>query len=165
MIIYHGANTIVKEIDLNLCRPFKDFGKGFYCTTMMEQAELMAERVAERYGGKPVVNKYELHDSIFLDNKMKIKKFDNVSKEWALFIINNRNRRQCNNFEGEHNFDYKYDLVIGPVADDDLTLLFRNFRKGWIDLDKLTEEMEYKKFSDQYSFHTKEALGYLSCIV
>ena len=29
---------------------YKDFGKGFYCTTIKKQAEFMAERVVKRQG-------------------------------------------------------------------------------------------------------------------
>jgi hypothetical protein len=49
MIVYHGSNIIIENIDLNKCRPYKDFGKGFYCTTIKSQAELMAKRVAAIY--------------------------------------------------------------------------------------------------------------------
>lgn len=46
MLLYHGSNTDIKEIDLAMCRPYKDFGQGFYLTVMKEQAEKMAKRVA-----------------------------------------------------------------------------------------------------------------------
>ena len=39
MILYHGSNTDIKEINLAMCRPYKDFGRGFYLTEMKEQAE------------------------------------------------------------------------------------------------------------------------------
>ena len=29
MILYHGTNFDIDEIDLEKCAPFKDFGKGF----------------------------------------------------------------------------------------------------------------------------------------
>lgn len=31
MILYHGSNIMIQNIDLNKCRPYRDFGKGFYC--------------------------------------------------------------------------------------------------------------------------------------
>ena len=52
MKLYHGSNMEIKEIDLLKCRPYKDFGKGFYLTTIKEQAEKMAIRVARIYGGR-----------------------------------------------------------------------------------------------------------------
>lgn len=50
MILYHGSNLKIEEIDLTKSKPYKDFGKGFYCTTIKKQAEFMAERVVKRQG-------------------------------------------------------------------------------------------------------------------
>mgnify|MGYP004447513415 CR=1 FL=1 len=63
MILYHGSNTDIVRIDLSQCRPHKDFGKGFSLTTIQEQAERMAQRVARMYGGKPILNIYDFNDS------------------------------------------------------------------------------------------------------
>ena len=38
MILYHGSNMAIDGIDLNRCRPYKDFGRGFYLTDIREQA-------------------------------------------------------------------------------------------------------------------------------
>ena len=62
MTLYHGTNIDIQAIDLALCRPYKDFGKGFYTTELMEQAKKMAKRVARIYGGTPIVNVYEISD-------------------------------------------------------------------------------------------------------
>lgn len=50
MILYHGSNLKIEKIDLSKCKPYKDFGQGFYCTTIEKQAEFMAERVVKRQG-------------------------------------------------------------------------------------------------------------------
>ena len=39
MRLYHGSNVKIDSINLAMCRPYKDFGKGFYLTDMKEQAE------------------------------------------------------------------------------------------------------------------------------
>ena len=44
MILYHGSNIAISEIDLTLCKPYKDFGKGFYLTDIKSQAEDMTYR-------------------------------------------------------------------------------------------------------------------------
>lgn len=46
MRLYHGSNIEISKIDLNKCRPYKDFEKGFYLTEIRDQAEKMASRVA-----------------------------------------------------------------------------------------------------------------------
>ena len=161
MILYHGSNTEIDKIDLDKCRPYKDFGKGFYLTTIEEQAEKMAKRVARIYGGNPIVNKYEFDIEAVKASGLKIRTFDKPSKEWALFVINNRNQQFDSKSDEDNNRDNRYDIVIGPIANDDLALLFRQFSTGLIDVDTLVKNMEYKKLTDQYSFHSPEAVGYL----
>ena len=56
---------------------------------------------------------------------------------------------------------HSYDIVIGPVADDDIAQLFRNFNDGYINLAMLVEGLKYKKVSSQYFFHTEAATKYL----
>ncbi|SDB26072.1 DUF3990 domain-containing protein [Butyrivibrio sp. INlla16] len=58
MILYHGSNVDIQNISLSACRPYKDFGRGFYLIDIPEQAERMAERVARIYGGEPVLYIY-----------------------------------------------------------------------------------------------------------
>ena len=133
--LYHGSNIAIEKIDLQKTRPYKDFGRGFYLTSMKEQAQKMAQRVSRI--------------------------FEEPSKEWALFVINNRNRDYQDIYSMECNHDNKYDLVIGPVADDDLALLFRQFSGGLISVEVLVEAMKFKKLTNQYSFHTERALELL----
>lgn len=68
MILYHGSNIEIEKIELSKCRPYKDFGKGFYTTELQEQAEKMAKRVARIYGGSPVVNAFEINDDFMTAN-------------------------------------------------------------------------------------------------
>lgn len=44
MILYHGTFMEFQTIELEKCRPYKDFGKGFYLTDIEEQAMKMAEK-------------------------------------------------------------------------------------------------------------------------
>lgn len=32
--LYHGSNVRIESIDLGKCKPYKDFGKGFYLTIL-----------------------------------------------------------------------------------------------------------------------------------
>ena len=162
MILYHGSNVEIDEINLNKCKKYKDFGQGFYCTTIKQQAKFMALRTTKREKkGEPCVSKFELDEKIFEDEDIKIKKFEKPSKEWAEFILNNRDRNFKDISSLKCNFDNKYDLVIGPVADDDIIVLFRTFVQGLIDIDTLIKELTFKELTDQYSFHTQKALKYL----
>ena len=42
--LYHGSNVAIDKIDLSMGMVNKDFGKGFYLTDIMFQAEEMAKR-------------------------------------------------------------------------------------------------------------------------
>ena len=42
--LFHGTNVSFDTIELSRCRPYKDFGKGFYLTDIRSQAEEMAIR-------------------------------------------------------------------------------------------------------------------------
>ena len=164
MIVYHGSNMLIEMVELHKCRPYKDFGRGFYCTTIKNRAELMAKRVTTIFGGIPCVTAFDLDESIFIKPGMRIKKFEGPSKDWALFVLNNRNKSFSLLGSIDCNHDNKYDHVIGPIANDDLALLFRTFINGFIDLDALIKGMKYKKLTDQCSFHTDKALQYLKFV-
>lgn len=127
MILYHGSNTDIKQIDLEKCRPYKDFGKGFYLTNIEEQAKKMARRVATIYGGKPCINTYEVDEEFLYSNEISVRIFEKPTKEWGMFVINNRNKNFGDSHNIECNVDFKYDIVVGPIANDDLALLFRQF--------------------------------------
>ena len=158
MILYHGTNCSIDKIDLNKCRPYKDFGKGFYLTTIQEQAEKMAHRVARIYGGEPTVNVYEFDG---IPAGLKVRRFESPTQDWAMFVIRNRNADTDPNHSYDYNSDHRYDIVMGPVANDDLALLFRQFSNGMISVDVLIKEMEFKNLTNQYSFHTEKATALL----
>lgn len=152
MKLYHGSNTIIEQIDLSKCKPYKDFGQGFYLTAIREQAEQMARRTSAIYGGEPVVTEFEFDETAL--NVLSVKTFEEPSEEWALFVMANRSR---NHLQPTHGFD----IVMGPVADDTIATLFRNFDDGIIDLPMLVNGLKYKKVSSQYLFHSVEAIKYL----
>ena len=161
MKLYHGSNMEIDRVDLSQCRPYKDFGKGFYCTTIYEQAVAMAKRVARIYSGVPVITEYVV-DETALSGDLRVRIFDKPTMEWAMFIMNNRSREFSDFASKDCNLDLKYDIVIGPIANDDLALLFRTFENGLITVETLEKEMEYKKLTDQYSFHTPRAVACLT---
>ena len=162
MRLYHGSNTNIKEINLAMCRPYKDFGQGFYLTVMKEQAEKMANRVARIYGGSPILNVYEIDDDFIQMKDLNIKDFGTeTSEEWARFVRNNRSKKFFDFSDPECNLDNKYDIVIGPIADDDMVLLFRQYENGMITFENMLSSMIYKKTTNQYSFHTEKAVSLL----
>ena len=162
MRLYHGSNIAIDSINLAMCRPYKDFGRGFYLTDIEEQAEKMAVRVARIYGKTPIINVYEIDDDFKDLDHLRIKDFGiQTTEEWARFVMNNRSRAFIDVEDILCNKDNKYDSVIGPVADDNMALLFRQYENEIIDFETLLKGMIYKKTSSQYSFHTERSVEFL----
>ncbi|MGM9943584.1 MAG: DUF3990 domain-containing protein [Lysinibacillus sp.] len=161
MILFHGTNQDFDNIDLSLCAPYKDFGTGFYTTTLFEQAKAMAIRKSKIFGGEPCVISYEAPDNLLELEMVTVKNFPSTSKEWAVFIINNRNRDFTDIHSTACNLDNKYEIVFGPVANDTLTTLIRQYQRGFIDSAILLKEMEYAAPNNQYSFHSQNAISLL----
>ena len=84
-----------------------------------------------------------------------------TTEECAKFVMNNRSRIFTNVKDTLCNQDNKYDIVIGPVADDNMALLFRQYENKIIDFETLLKGMIYKKTSSQYSFHTEKSIKLL----
>lgn len=61
----------------------------------------------------------------------------------------------------DNNRDARYDLVIGPIADDKMGVLFKRFEAGLVSVEMLISELKYKRISLQYSFHTAKGLSLL----
>ncbi|MCL2079123.1 MAG: DUF3990 domain-containing protein [Oscillospiraceae bacterium] len=162
MILYHGSNIEIKRIDLSKCRSYKDFGRGFYLTSIKEQAEIWAKRVSRIFSGESWITVYEFDESVLSAENLSIKVFDEPSSEWAMFVLNNRNRKFTDLANVNSNHDNKYDIVIGAVADDDIALQLRQLTGGFIDTDALAKAMKYRKLNNQYSFHTQNAVNHLT---
>lgn len=162
MLLYHGSNINIEGIDLAMCRPYKDFGRGFYLTELKEQSRKMAERVARIYGGRAVVNIYEIDDNFRNNADIRIMDFGkSPSESWARFVMNNRSRDFTGIQSPECNHDNKYDIVIGAIADDDMTVLFRQYQNELISLESLIIGLTFRETTNQYSFHTEKAVKLL----
>ncbi|MGN1157040.1 MAG: DUF3990 domain-containing protein [Agathobacter sp.] len=158
MILYHGSNVEIEEIDLSRSEVGKDFGVGFYLTTNKNQAEQMANRKTRLYGGKPVVSIFKFEEDAAQSAGLLQKEFQSYSKEWADFILANRansSRQQI----------HEYDIVHGPIANDDIGFQIRRLLAGIITIDIFLEELKYKKgITFQYFFATERSIKYLKRI-
>ena len=82
MILYHSSTVEVKEPDTTHSRLYLDFGKGFYLTSIHEQAVRYAERFLRR---KRIawLNTYELKDNL---EGWKILYLESYDKQWLDFV-------------------------------------------------------------------------------
>ncbi len=156
MKLYHGSNVEIESIDLARGRRGKDFGKGFYVNPDYMQAVEFCSSVIRREGvGVPTVTSFDFDESAL--NVLNVMRFDGYSKEWAEFILLNRN-----NTSDVPAHDY--DIVVGPIADDGVGTQIRRLSRGFISFDAFLEEIKYSKVSIQYFFGTEEAIKYLKKI-
>lgn len=56
---------------------------------------------------------------------------------------------------------HDYDIVVGPIADDDIGMQMRRFNAGIITIDEFLENLKYKHIVLQYFFGTQNAIKYL----
>lgn len=85
---------------------------------------------------------------------LNVKIFDKPTKEWALFVLNNRRKSSIN-------YQHDYDIVIGPVANDGVVFQLDRYENNMISLDVLVEELSYQKLNKQYFFGTSKAISKL----
>lgn len=137
-IIYHGSDCKVENPKIIDGKYTKDFGKGFYCTILSEQAE----RWAKKYQ-TPVVNMYEYDEN----PKLKIKEFVVMTEEWLDFIINCRN-----------GIPHEYDIVIGAMADDQVYNYITDVINGVVTREAFWELAKFRHPTHQIAFCTEEAM-------
>lgn len=151
----------IEKIDLCRSRKGKDFGCGFYLNPDKSQALEMAVRTARRLQeGEPIVNAYLFDENLLTDKDtpLSVKVFEEYSKEWAEFVL--MNRRNMTSTPA-----HPYDIVIGPIADDTVGLQMRRFMLGYIDIDRMIEELRFHKPAVQYFFGTEKAISYLRVVL
>jgi hypothetical protein len=147
--LYHGTNERFAIIDLSKSRNKRDFGRGFYTTTIKTQAADWARSlVARRDYGKPYVMEFTLQLSDSL-NCLRVLNFDSLSREWLEFVKNNRMLGGC---------IHDYDIVLGPVANDNTMPTIIRYINGEYTAAEAIERLRYMDVSDQVSFHTEKAL-------
>lgn len=87
MILYHSSTLSIPRPDTLHSRDYLDFGKGFYLTTLREQAIKYAQRFVRRQ--QPGwLNAYEFN---FNSKDWKVLEFDKYGEEWLRFVSKCRN--------------------------------------------------------------------------
>ena len=158
MIVYHGSDSVVENIDLKKCHPYKDFGKGFYVTTDKNQAVKFSKLVARKNGkSKGYVSSYEMSDC----SKLRVIEFKTTNKDWLNCVVGYRNLDN-RNLKDEYD---DADIIIGKIADDDTAFVINAYTSGVfgeIGSDEAVK-MAVKRFvpeklKDQLCFKSKKAI-------
>ena len=149
MIVYHGSSEVVRQPDTRHSYRALDFGKGFYVTTIREQAERWARRKADLFGGTPVVSRYRMRDDL---SQFRVKRFPDDLMEWIEFV--------CDCRDGKPTYQ-QYDIIIGKVANDKVFRVVDMYHSGIWDKERALHEIRAYPNYDQIAFITQSAIDAL----
>jgi len=144
MKVYHGGYMAVETPKILKSRFPKDFGEGFYCTELEQQAI----RWASRYE-TAVVSVYEYTSN----ENLKMLVFKEMTEEWLDFIVDCRSG-------GKHNFD----IVIGAMANDQIYNYISDFIEGILTREQFWVLAKFKHPTHQICFCNEKALKTLQFI-
>jgi len=151
MVIYHGSNIAVKEPKILAANRFLDFGEGFYTTSSYEQAKRWTEIVSRiKKTEQRIICTYNF-DIEKAVKELNIIKFEEPSPEWLDFVFACRSGKEAG---------YKYDLAMGPVANDNVYAAVKLFETGVLTVSETIIRLKIEKIYNQILFHTNHALEY-----
>ena len=152
---YHGGTEPVMAPEIRKRLNAPDFGLGFYTTESEEQAARWAKHVRlVRKAKDAVVTAYDI--SAIDTDSLKIKVFDGVSEEWFDAVISCRSGNDVL---------LGYDVVIGPVANDNVDQTIRFFETGVYDKAEAMRRLLAERLFNQVVFKTDlslQSIRYLS---
>jgi hypothetical protein len=138
MEIFHGGYTKVDVPQIVKGRYAKDFGTGFYCTELKEQAIRWARRFET-----PEVNVYDFS----ADTKLKMLVFSEMTETWLDFVVSCR-------AGNEHG----YDIVSGPMANDQIYNYISDYTNGILTREQFWVLAKFKHPTHQICFCSNQAL-------
>ena len=151
MIVFHGSDVAVPEPKIISANRLLDFGEGFYTTSSYEQAHRWSERVSVRTkSAGRIISVYEF-DQDRAAKDLNIIRFDAPGSEWLRFVTACRSGKEPG---------HKYDIAIGPVANDNVYATIQLFETGLLSEAETIIRLKIEKIYDQILFHTERALNY-----
>lgn len=154
MKLYHGSTFAVRNPSALRGRANTDFGRGFYTTTSVEQAEKWALIKKNRAGdtaARAIVSVYDFDEALLSDAALRVMHFSEPTAGWLDFVVGNRRGVAL----------HDYDLVMGPVANDKLYATIQLYEQGILSAAAAIDQLQTHILFDQLSFHTKQACGQL----
>ena len=125
LIVYHGTTHLIDSIDVEKWKPYKDFGRGFYVTQDFNHARNIAVRNKQlekvQYGNDAASFVYSYDMDMKRAQSFSIKEFTEADLDWMRFVLNNRR------ISGK---SHNYDIIIGPTANDDTSLVLKSYFSG-----------------------------------
>lgn len=142
MEVFHGGYCLITSPEIREGKYAKDFGAGFYCTELKEQAI----RWANRYD-TPVISIFNFEPN----NNLNILHFTEMTEDWLNFIVSCRN-----------GISHDYDIVIGAMANDQIYNYISDYVGGIITREQFWILAKFKRPAHQVNFCTPAALKCLT---
>ncbi|MCL2819713.1 MAG: DUF3990 domain-containing protein [Oscillospiraceae bacterium] len=161
MILFHGTNIKIGNIDFDKSRLRTDFGKGFYLSDKLGNARNWAVDKSS-ISETPTVMRYEIDKTILNDDRISYLRFDSPTIEWLNFVRDNRQKtiNGMSNKEPRHS----YDIVSGPIANDKVAIAVEKYCREKLTAEETLLEVKAIKNVFQLSMHTQLALSYIQSI-
>lgn len=176
-ILYHGSYAKVERIDLCICAPGKDFGRGFYLTSSHEQAIRFIPsslRKAQAIGavthgqGHGFVSAYEVGDV----SSLHCFEFAEADAAWLRFVALNRRSSLAHKLGGLlPEGVYDADVVGGKIANDTTNRVITTYLNGLygevgseIAADTAIRLLLPNRLKDQYCFRTEKSVAALTLL-
>ncbi|MCL2306462.1 MAG: DUF3990 domain-containing protein [Planctomycetaceae bacterium] len=151
MKVFHGSYILVDEIDLAQSKDYRDFGKGFYVTNIRSQAEFWAARKGGDRKTDGVVSEFEFYENAIEHCDLKVLRFSDYDERWLDFVVLNRDPQSSIPA-------HDYDIVEGPVANDDVNDRINDYLAGVVSKADFLGEIAYYKPTHQVCFCTVRSL-------
>lgn len=145
MKLYHSSNIIVEFPDTMHSRNYLDFGRGFYLTSLYDQAIRYAQRFKRR-GQTAWLNTYKI--SLSEKKLWKIKRFETYDKDWLDFVAQCRNGNDIGD----------YDMIIGGIANDRVIMTLDRYFSNEISEEKALGLLRFEKPNIQYCIRSERML-------
>ena len=142
MRVFHGSYIVVSEIDLAKGRSNLDFGKGFYVTNIRSQAEYWATRSGRFHKADGIVSEFEFYENAFEHYDLKVLRFSGYTEQWLDFVVLNRDPKSPIP-------THDYDIVEGPVANDDVNDRIDDYLAGIVSKTDFLKELAHHKPTHQ----------------
>lgn len=176
-ILYHGSYAAVEHIDLRLCSPGKDFGRGFYLTSNHEQAARFIPsslRKGKAIGTVAQNQSYGFVSVFEVDNVESLATFEFASAdaEWLRYVAMNRRASLAQKLGDRipHNL-CNADVIIGKIANDATNRMITTYLNGLYGEvgSESAEETAIRlllpnRLKDQYCFRTEESVAVLTLV-
>ena len=144
MKLYHSSNVSVEHPDTKHSRLYLDFGRGFYLTSLREQAVRYAMRFKRREQ-EAWLNTYNF---IYEDSNWKIKQFESYDEQWLDFVALCRDGNDAGD----------YDMVIGGIANDRVIITLDRYFTGEISQEEALGLLRFEKPNIQYCIRSEQML-------